>query len=100
MNCQKLTLRGRPGGIVVKLVGSAAAAWGLQVQILGIELCTKIGTDVGSRTISLKQKEEDWQQMLAQGRFSSHTHTHKKLRLKKFQGNGCLDAKSNATRQE
>ena len=27
----------------------------------------KIGTDVSSRTIFLKQKEEDWQWMLAQG---------------------------------
>ena len=30
-----------------------------------------IGTDVSSGTIFLKQKEEDWQQMLAQGYFSS-----------------------------
>ena len=35
----------------------------------------KIGTDVSSVTIFLKQKEEDWHQMLAQGQSSSHTHT-------------------------
>ena len=32
--------------------------------------------DVSSGTIFLKRKEEDWQQMLAQGQPSSHTHTH------------------------
>ena len=31
-----------------------------------------MGTDVGPVTISLKQKEEDWQQILAQGQSSSH----------------------------
>ena len=31
----------------------------------------KTGTDVSSGTIFLKQKEEDWQQMLAQGESSS-----------------------------
>ena len=31
----------------------------------------KISTDVSSGTIFLKQKEEGWQQMLAQGQFSS-----------------------------
>ena len=30
-----------------------------------------IGTDVSSGRIFLKQKEEDWQQMLAQGKSSS-----------------------------
>ena len=33
----------------------------------------KIGIDVSSATIFLKQKEKDWQQMLAQGQSSSHT---------------------------
>ena len=37
----------------------------------------KTGTNVGSGTIFLKQKEGDWQQILAQGQSSSHTHTHK-----------------------
>ena len=37
----------------------------------------KIGTDVSSVTIFLKQKEEDWQSMLAQSQFSSYAHTHK-----------------------
>ena len=36
-------------------------------------------TDVSSVTIFPKQKEEDWQQTLAQGQSSSHTHTQKVL---------------------
>ena len=36
----------------------------------------KIATDVNSVTIYLKEKEEDWQQMLAQGQSSS---TKKKI---------------------
>ena len=36
----------------------------------------KIGTDVSSGTIFLKQKEEDWQQMLAQGQSSSPKTTY------------------------
>ena len=48
----------------------------------------KIGTDVSSMAIFVKQKEEDWQQMLAQGQSSSHTkkvcclENHKCLRDK------------------
>ena len=33
-------LRGRPGGVVVKFACSASAAWGLQVQIPGVDLHT------------------------------------------------------------
>ena len=39
------------------------------------------GIDVSSETIFLKQKEEDWQQMLAQGQCSSHTHTHTHIQV-------------------
>ena len=73
---------------MVKFTRSVSAARALQVQILGTDLVPlvkphcggiphkidKIGTDGGSVTIFLKQKEEDWQQMLAQGQSSSHTH--------------------------
>ena len=45
----------------------------------------KIGTDVSSVTVFLKQKEEDWQQMLAQGQSSSHTQ--KKPEVKFFKKN-------------
>ena len=34
-----------------------------------------MGTDISSVTSFLKQKEEDCQQMLAQGQSSTHTHT-------------------------
>ena len=34
----------------------------------------KTATDVSSAAIFLKQKEEDWHQILAQGQSSSHTH--------------------------
>ena len=47
---------------------SASAAQGLPVQILGMDLHT---TQTGK--IFLKQKEENWPQMLAQGQFYSHT---------------------------
>ena len=71
---------------MVKFTCSAAMARGLWVQILGwnyaalIKPCCggvtytkkwKTGTDVSSGIIFLKQKEEDWQQMLAQGQSSS-----------------------------
>ena len=36
----KMQDRGWPGGIVVKLVCSTSVAQGLQVQILGMDLCT------------------------------------------------------------
>ena len=32
-------IRGRPGGVVIKLAGLALAAWGLLVQILGVPEC-------------------------------------------------------------
>ena len=71
---------------MVKFTCSASAAGGSQVQILGTNLdiapqpcCVSIphtkqrksGTDINSGTIFLKQKEEDWQQKLAQGQSSS-----------------------------
>ena len=40
----------------------------------------RIETDVNSGTIFLKQKEEHWQQMLAQGQ-SSHIHTQKYIHI-------------------
>ena len=66
---------------MVKFTCSASVAKGSQVQILGVDLAPlakphwggiphkmrKVGTDVNSATIFLKQKEEDCQQMLAQG---------------------------------
>ena len=80
-------LGAQPRGVVVKFTYSSLAAWGLQVWIPGTDLALlakpycgsiphkiKIGTDVSSLSIFLKQKEEDWQQMLAQGQSSSHTH--------------------------
>ena len=83
----KSLIEGQPSGIVVKLVLSASAAQGSPVQIPGTDLHAthqamlwrrptyqkwrKIGTDVSSGTILLKQKEEDWQQRLAQGQSSS-----------------------------
>ena len=69
-----------PRGILVKSACSALVAWGLQARSLGIKACyggilhtkwRRIGTDVNSATIFLKQEEEDWQQMLAQGQSSS-----------------------------
>ena len=35
-----MRLRGQPSGVVVGSMCSASAAWGLQVQILGVDLCT------------------------------------------------------------
>ena len=68
--------KGWPGGIVVKFTHFALVAHGLQVWILGTDLAPlikpccggiphkiKIGTDLSSATIFLKQKEEDWQWM-------------------------------------
>ena len=60
---------------------ASSVAQGLWVQIPGMDLHTtcramqhliykkqrKTGTDVSSGPVFLKQKEEDWQQMLAQG---------------------------------
>ena len=67
----------QPGGVAIKFTHSASAAWGLGVQILGADMAPlvrphlasshikwrKIGIDVSSATIFLKQKEEDWQQI-------------------------------------
>ena len=79
---------GPPGGIVVKF---STLLWWPAVQWFESQAWThtpfikpgcgsipqtkqKIGTDVSSATIFLKQKEEDRQQMLAQGQSPSHTH--------------------------
>ena len=75
-------LRGWPGGVAVKFTCSASLAEGSPVQILGADLALlikpccgrhptymyrKMGTDVKLRANLPEQKEEDWQQMLAQG---------------------------------
>ena len=73
--------RGWPGGIVVRFMHSAFMAWGSHVRIPGVDLHIvhqamlwrhptykkwwKFGKDVSSATIFLKQKEENWQQMLS-----------------------------------
>ena len=76
-----------PSGVVVKFVLSASAPRGITGSDPRCRPSTacpatlwqashikqkKIGTDVSSVTIFLKQKEEDWQQMLVQGQPSSH----------------------------
>ena len=73
---------GQPCGAAVKFVCSTLAAWGLLVQILGVDmaplgrLCCgrrptykveEHGHRCELRASLLQQKEEDWQQMLAQG---------------------------------
>ena len=45
-----------------------------------------IGADISSATIFLKQKQEDWQQMLAQGQSSSPKKTKKEKKKGKFPG--------------
>ena len=80
------TICRQPGGVVVKFTCSALVASGLWVWIADtthtplIKPCCgsiphiiqrKIATEVRSATVFLKQKEEDWQQMLAQGESSS-----------------------------
>ena len=96
MTCDtdKSNFRGGPGGVVVKFVCSALAAQGLWVQILGEDLHTthkpccggiphtkqrRTGTDVSSGTVFLK--EEDWQQMLAQGQSSSPKNNNNNFKL-------------------
>ena len=85
----KNTLWGKPCGTVVEFLRSALVPQGSRVQIPGMDLHTthqvmlwqhptykkwrKIGTDVSSGLIFLKQKKEkeDWQWRLAKGKFSS-----------------------------
>ena len=76
---------------MVEFVHSVSAAQGLQVQILGgdlaplIEPCwgsiphktEEFWLGVSSVTIFLKQKEEDWQQVLARGQSSSQKNQNK-----------------------
>ena len=62
---------GQPGGAVVKFACSASAAWGSQVQILKVDLALLVKPCYGGIPHKI---EEDWQQMLAQGQSSSHTH--------------------------
>ena len=84
--CQNKTSMGGPSsGIIVKFVQSALAVQRLQVQILGADLaplvkphCSSIphkieedGHGFSSGTVFLKQKEEDWQQMLVHDQSSS-----------------------------
>ena len=79
-------VRGQPSGVMVEFTCSAWAAQGLQVQIPGADLCTahqamlwwhptyKIEEDrhrCELRDNLPQQREEDWQQMLAQGQSSS-----------------------------
>ena len=81
-----VTDQDRLSGLVVKFTCSTLAAWGSQIRIPGADLhiayqamlwqhpTYKIEdtvSDVSSATIFLKQKEEDWQQMSAQGQCSS-----------------------------
>ena len=70
---------GQLSGILFKFARSIAGAQG-QTYIPLIKPCCdnvphtkqkKTGTDVSSAIIFLKQKEEDWQQVLAQGQSSS-----------------------------
>ena len=90
------TCWGLAGGVVVGFVCSTLMAKGSRVRIPGIDLHTahqamqwqhpmcKIEddcTDVSSATVFLKQKEEDWQKMLAQGQPSSPKKKKKHLIL-------------------
>ena len=74
--------RAWPGGVVVKFTRSTSVAQGLPVQIPGVDMALLIKPCCGRRPTykveedghgcelraSLpQQKEEDWQQMLAQG---------------------------------
>ena len=77
--------RGWPGGIVIKFVCFASAAQGLRVQIPGTDLHTthqamlwqnptnKVEEDWHRCYLSFfpKQKQEGWQQILAQAQSSS-----------------------------
>ena len=82
---------------MAKFVRSASAVWGLQVWIPGVDLHTahqamlwwrpiyKMEEDwhrFSSGTIFLKQREEDWQQMLTQGQSSSPGKKKKDRRWK------------------
>ena len=81
---------------MVKFTHSTSVAWGLWVQIPGADLHTphqamlwrhptykieETDTNVSSGTVFLKQKEENWQQILAQGQ--SFLDTQKKIKGKK-----------------
>ena len=67
---------------MVEFPRSASAAWGSPVQILGTDMAAlgkpccirhptykveEVGMDVSSGPVFLRKREEDWQQMLAQG---------------------------------
>ena len=80
---------------MVKYMHFTLAAWSLQVWIPSVDLpplirpcCGRIphkieedGIDVSSVTIFLKQKEEDWQQMVAQGQSSSPKKKNKQKNI-------------------
>ena len=65
------TVLGWPSGIVVKLVHSASAALGSEVQIPGVDLHATYQAMLWWCLID--KVEEDWEQMLAQGPSSSQT---------------------------
>ena len=54
---QKILMRCQPGGLVVKFVHSASAAWGSQVLILGPDLALLIRPHCGSIPHKI---EKDW----------------------------------------
>ena len=79
---RKTSLRGQPSGAAVKFARSTSAAWGSLVQIPGVDMAPlgkpccgrhptyKVEEDEHGcwlRASLPQQKEEDWQQMLAQG---------------------------------
>ena len=86
MGYEKVMCGGQPSGIVVKFAHSTSGprvrwfrSWEQTYTLLLNPCCSsvphtkwrKIGTNVSSATIFRKQKEEDWQQVLAQGQSSS-----------------------------
>ena len=85
---------------MVKFTHSTLVAVSLQVWIPGTDLTPLVkshcggvthkaeedGIDVSSATIFLKQKEEDWQPMLAQGQSSSQKTKNLKLTFSIFTG--------------
>ena len=79
---------GQPGGVVVGIANSASEAQGSRVGIPGTDKHTSHQAMLGQAShIFLKQKEEDWQQMLAQGQYDSPKREkiflHAQLNIKK-----------------
>ena len=67
---------GRPSGVVVKLAHSASVAWGLQVQILGADLCTSHWAMLWQ--CPTYEIEEDWHRCELRDHLP-HTLTRKKM---------------------